>query len=257
MELKNSTLLVTGGTSGIGQELAKQLIEAGATVLVTGRSQEALNETKKKIPAVYTYISDVSKTTEIEKLLLDATRDFPQLNIIINNAGIMRLIDLQKAGSDLEDINREIATNLTGTIQMVQCFLPHLKKQQAAAIVNVSSVIAAMPLPAAPIYSAAKAGVHAYTRSLRMQLQGTSIKVFEVIPPSVGTNIQKNWGIQMDTSMDMPVEKMAAIIIKGMLADTPEIKPLMARLLLTMNALLPNTMMKIGNNMFKKMSAGK
>jgi len=256
MEVKNSTILITGGTSGIGLELAKQLSETGATVLITGRKPEALEEAKKKIPGVHTFISDVSSPSDIEKLFGDTTKQFPQLNIIINNAGIMRLIDLQKESSDLQDINKEIATNLTGTIQMVQRFLPHIKKQKSAAIVNVSSFIAAMPLPPAPIYSASKAGVHAFTRSLRLQLKGSTVKVFEVIPPSVGTNIQKNWGIQLDTSMDMPVEKMAAQIVKGMLRDTYEIKPFMARILLTMNALLPNTMMKLGNTLFSKMASG-
>jgi uncharacterized oxidoreductase len=254
MDLSSSTILITGGTSGIGFELAKQLIERGATVLITGRKINALNEAKKKIPGVHVFQSDVSKQQEIETLYASVIQQFPKLNILVNNAGIMRLIDLQQASSDLEDINREIATNLSGTIQMVQQFLPHLTQQKSAAIVNVSSAIAVMPLPLAPVYSASKAGVRAYTRALRLQLEGSPVKVFEVIPPSVGTNLQKEWGIAMDTSMDMPVEKMASVIVKALEKNTFEIKPMMTQILMKVNGLLPNTMIRIGNNMFKKMT---
>jgi uncharacterized oxidoreductase len=119
MDLKNSTILITGGTSGIGLTFAKQLIELGATVIVTGRKPEALNETKKQFPAIHTFQSDVSRPEDIEQLYKAVTSQFPDLNIIINNAGLMRLIDLQDTSLDLDNINREVATNLTGTIQMV------------------------------------------------------------------------------------------------------------------------------------------
>lgn len=223
-------------------------------MLITGRKKEALHEAKQKIPGVHIFQSDVANPQDIETLYAAAVQQFPSLNILINNAGIMRLIDVQQAPPDVHDINREIATNLSGTIQMVQRFLPQLTKQPSAAIVNVSSAIAVMPLPLAPVYSASKAGVRAYTRALRMQLSTGPVKVFEVIPPSVGTNLQKEWGIQLDTSMDMPVEKMAAAIVKGLERDTLEVIPIMTRILMAMNRLLPNTMMKIGNNMFKKMA---
>ncbi|WP_084332106.1 SDR family NAD(P)-dependent oxidoreductase [Runella limosa] len=142
MDLKNSTILITGGTSGIGLEFVKQLTKLGSTIIVTGRKLDALNETKKQFPNVHTFQSDVSNPRDIEKLHKEITLQFPDLNILINNAGLMRLIDVQDQSLDLENINREIATNLSGTVQMVHQFLPHLLKQKSAAIVNVSSGIA-------------------------------------------------------------------------------------------------------------------
>ena len=185
MQLKDSTILITGGTSGIGLELVKQLTKEGAHLIITGRNADALKETKRQYPEVHIFQSDVSKPEDIERLYQQVTQQFPQLNILINNAGLMRLIDLQDSGNGLEDITHEIATNLSGTIQMVHQFLPHLLKQHAAAIVNVSSGIAFMPYSVAPIYSATKAGVHAYTQALRLQLENTRVKVFEMIPPGV------------------------------------------------------------------------
>lgn len=133
MDLKNSTILITGGTAGMGLEFVKQLTEIGAKVIVTGRNLEALFETKKQFPDIHTFQSDVSNPKDINDLYDTVTTLFPDLNLIINNAGIMRLIDLQDQSLDLENINREVDTNLTGTIQMVHQFLPHLltKNRQA------------------------------------------------------------------------------------------------------------------------------
>ncbi len=133
MDLKNSTILITVGTSGIGLELVKQLTARGAEIIVTGRNQRVLEETKRKFPEVNIFQSDVSKPENIDSLYAAVTGRFPKLNIIINNAGEMRLIDLQDSSMDLFDINREITTNLSGTIRMAHRFLPHLLKQPAEA----------------------------------------------------------------------------------------------------------------------------
>lgn len=198
MKLQNSTILITGGTSGIGLELVKQLTEKAANIIITGRNLDALNETKKKFPNVHVFQSDVSNPNDIKQLYQDITQQFPDLNIIINNAGLMRLIDVQDRTMDLENITREIDTNLSGTIQMVHQFLPHLLTKKSAAIVNISSGIALMSYSSAPVYSASKAGVRAYTQALRMQLDGTNVKVFEIIPPGVNTNLQNDWVMQPD-----------------------------------------------------------
>lgn len=245
MDLKNSTVLITGGTSGIGLELVRQLTGEGATIIVTGRNIDALNATKKQFPKVHTFQSDVSNPKDIEQLYKDVTQQFPDLNIIINNAGLMRLIDLQDTSMDLENINREITTNLSGTIQMVHQFLPHLLTKKSAAIVNVSSGIAFMSYSAAPIYSATKAGVRAYTQALRLQLEDTSVKVFEMIPPGVNTNLQNDWAVQPNPGMMMNADKMVSIAIKDLKNDKPELKPFLISILKVASRIFPGINFKI------------
>lgn len=257
MDLKNSTILITGGTSGIGLELVKQLTEQGADIIVTGRSLNALEETKMKFPGVHIFQSDVSDRQEIARLYNDVIARFPQLNILINNAGLMRLIDLQDASLDLSDINREIATNLTGTVQMVHQFLPHLLTRPSAAIVNVSSGIAFMPYSSAPVYSATKAGVRAYTQALRLQLEDTKVKVFELIPPGVNTNLQNDWVIKPNPAMMMNADKMVEVVISGLRKDKPELRPAIIGVIQFAARLVPGLLINFGHREFKRFKEAK
>jgi uncharacterized oxidoreductase len=252
MDLKNSTILITGGTSGIGLELVKQLTEQGSTIIVTGRKQEALNDTKRRFPKIHVFRSDVSDPQDIERLYEVVTQQFPDLNVIVNNAGEMRLLDVQDASKDLKNITREIDINLTGTIRMVHQFLPYLIKKRTAAIMNVSSAIAFMPYSTAPVYSASKAGVHAYSLALRLQLNKTSVKVFELVPPGVNTNLQNDWVLPPNPSQMMDVDKLVSVAIKGLLNDTPEIKPLLVNVIKFLSRLMPNQLMKLGHKEFEK-----
>ncbi|PWG79261.1 SDR family oxidoreductase [Pararcticibacter amylolyticus] len=252
MDLKNSTILITGGTSGIGLELVKQLGEKGATIIVTGRKMEALEQTKKRFPKVHTFQSDVSDPGEIRKLYQNVVGQFPELNILINNAGEMRLIDMQDASYSLEDLTREININLSGTIQMAHLFLQHLMKKPSAAIVNVSSAIAFMAYSSAPVYSASKAGAHAFTMALRLQLKDTGVKVLELIPPGVNTNLQNGWVLQPNQSQMMDVDKLVAVAVKGLASDTPEIKPGMVKVLKFLSRVIPNALMNFGHKEFGK-----
>lgn len=257
MDVKNSTILITGGTSGIGLELVKQLTLQGANVIVTGRKLDALNGTKKQFPVVHTFQSDVSNPRDIEQLYKDVTQQFPELNILINNAGLMRMIDVQDTSLDLENINREIVTNLTGTIQMTHQFLPHLLTKKSAAIVNVSSGIALMSYSSAPIYSASKAGVRAYTQALRLQLEDTNVKVFEMIPPGVNTNLQKDWAQQPNPGQMMRVDDMVKVAIKGMQQDKKELHPFLISIIKFASRIAPGLLLKIGHREFKKSKAQK
>ncbi|HTI93939.1 MAG TPA: SDR family NAD(P)-dependent oxidoreductase, partial [Puia sp.] len=198
MELRNNTILITGGTSGFGLEFAAQLQKLGNTILITGRNQSRLDETKKLLPGIHTFQSDVSDPQAIEALYRQVTQQFPDLNILINNAGEMRRIILQDAAATtvtaasaattgLSDITREIDINLSGPIRMIQQFLPHLRKKASAAIVNVTSGLALVPLPLAPVYGATKSGLRSYTQSLRAQLKHTPVKVFELVAPGART----------------------------------------------------------------------
>lgn len=252
MDLKNSTILITGGTSGIGLELVKQLTGMGSTIIVTGRKQEALDNTKRRFPKIHVIQSDVSEPQDIKRLYEEVTTQYPDLNIIVNNAGEMRLLDVQDDRKDLENITREIDINLTGTIRMVHQFLPHLIKKPSAAIVNVSSAIAFTPYSTAPVYSASKAGVHAYTLALRLQLDKTSVKVFELIPPGVNTNLQNDWVLPPNPGQMMDVDKLVSVAIKGLKNDTLEIKPLLVNVVKFLSRLIPNQLMKLGHKEFEK-----
>jgi len=238
MELKNSTILITGGSSGIGFEFVKQLIaHQPAAILITGRDISRLEQVRQQYPQVHIFQSDVSDPEAIRQLAETVTAQFPELNIVINNAGIMRYINLLDTGQ--QDITAEIAIDLSGPILMVQQFLPHLLTRSSAAIINVSSGLAFIPFPISPVYSAAKAGLRAYTRVLRLQLKDTNIKVFELAPPSTETPLQKDFTGLVDSSHNMAVDKMIGITIKGLLNDQLEIKPGFSKVLKLMSRLMP------------------
>lgn len=244
MRLSGNTVLITGGTSGIGYEFAAQFLKRGNTVIVTGRDEGSLEQARKSLPGVNTFQSDVSDWKAIPLLFDSVTKKFPSLNVLINNAGIMRKINLLDRGIDLEDISREIDTDLTGPVRMVKQFLPHLKAQEFAAIVNVSSGLAFVPLPIAPIYCAAKAGVHSFTQSLRVQLKNTRISVFELAPPTTRTPLfSKDMEAPKDVRM-MDVSEMVAQAIKGLEKDHLEIRPGMSNILKLMSRVAPQFILK-------------
>jgi uncharacterized oxidoreductase len=226
MHLQNNTILITGGTSGFGYEFASRLIALGNTVIITGRNEQKLQETKTKLPAVHTIQSDVSKAEDIITLYNQVTRQFPALNIIINNAGEMRKMIIHDQNG-LTDITREIEINLMGPIRMVQQFLPHLRKQQHAAILNVTSGIALMAFPLTPIYSASKSGLRAFTQSLRVQLKNTGVKVFELVAPGSPTPLNDKFKDVDGFSPRgfVPAEKIVSEAIEGMKKDKSEIYP--------------------------------
>lgn len=256
MELKNSTVLITGGTSGIGLEFVSQLDKLGANIIITARNLEALEDTRRWFSNIHTIQSDVSNPREIEKLHEKVTKQFPDLNIIINCAGVMHQIDLYDNEFEIDKITNEIDTNLSGTIQMVHQFLPHLIKQKSAAIINVSSAIAFMSYSIAPVYSASKAGVHAYTKALRLQLEKSNVQVFEVLPPGVKTNLQNGWKIPPPEGRMMTADKAVADAIKDILKNKLEITPGLARIVKLLSRFAPNYIEKnVGHKEFKKLAA--
>jgi len=246
MELSNNTILITGGTSGLGLAFAKQLIDLGNTVIITGRDQPKLDLIKKTLPGVHVFQSDVSDPQAIASLYQQVISQFPELNILINNAGEMRKISLHDTSIDLLNITREVEINLMGPIRMVQQFLPHLKTKKSAAILNVTSGIALVPFPLSPIYGATKAGLRSYTKSLRVQLKKTNIKVFELVAPAANTPLgDKFIDVEgFDTKMLMEPDKLIAATIKGMQKDKFEMYPGFARMLNIMSRLAPGFILK-------------
>ena len=188
MQRSGNTILLTGGSSGIGLALAERLLQAGNQVIVTGRRAAMLEEAKRKVPGLVCEVSDSGNASDRERLVADLTKRFPGLNVLINNAGIQRHVNVQ-APEPWEQTREEIAINLEGPIHMVSLLLPHLLRQSSPAILNVSSGLAFAPLARVPVYSATKAALHSYTLSLRHQLKDTPVEVVEIIPPAVRSNL--------------------------------------------------------------------
>jgi uncharacterized oxidoreductase len=240
MNLQDNTILVTGGTSGFGFEFASKLIALGNTVIITGRNAEKLSEVKHKLSTVHTIQSDVSKAEDIISLYDQVTQQFPDLNIIINNAGEMRKISLHQEHS-LDDITREIEINLMGPIRMVQQFLPHLKKQKKAVIMNVTSGIALMPFAISPIYGASKSGLRSYTQALRIQLKHTNIKVIELVAPGSSTPLNDKFKNMDGFSADllMAPDKIVDAGINGIKNNKDEVYPGIAKLMRVLSRIAP------------------
>jgi uncharacterized oxidoreductase len=244
MKLERKTVLITGGTSGIGLELAKQLLERDNTVIVTGRDQEKLDATKWALPGVHIFKSDVSNPGAIAALHDSVLAQFPALDTLINNAGIMRNLNLSQ-DRDLDDVTREIEINLSGSVRMVQQFLPHLLTRKGALIVNVSSGLAFVPFPVSPVYCATKAAIHSFTQSLRVQLDGTSVTVIELAPPAVETPLLRGeFAEEMKGQKGMDVKTLANRAISGIEAGVLEIRPGLSNVLKAMSRIAPQFMLK-------------
>ena len=254
MKLERKTILLTGGTGGIGLALTKQLLARGNTVIVTGRDQSKLDEAARTLPGLQTARSDVSDPAEITRLHADMMARFPGLDTLINNAGIMRNLDLNRS-RDLTDVTREIDINLAGPVRMVQQFLPHLKTRPDALIVNVSSGLAFVPLPLSPVYCATKAAIHSFTQSLRVQLAGTTVTVIELAPPGVETPLFRDeFAEELKGQKAMAPEDLARRAIAGIEAGKLEIRPGQSNALKAMSRIAPNFMLNQMAKMVKRKS---
>lgn len=191
MNIQNNTVLITGGATGIGFSLAEKFVKAGNEVIVCGRREEKLKEAKEKLPQIHTKGCDLSKESERKMLFEWISSNFQNINILVNNAGIQRMVDFKKGTEELFAGEDEIEINLKAYVHLSAYFIPILSKKKEAAIINISSGLGFIPLVITPIYSATKAAIHSFSISLRHQLRNTSIKIFEVIPPTVDTQLDK------------------------------------------------------------------
>lgn len=225
MKLTARTILITGGSSGIGLELAGQLLDRGNVVIITGRNEQALAAAERRFPGLHALRSDVSDADGIRELHDTVTARFPKLDTLVNNAGVMRIVKLRE-DRPLEDVTREVDIDLTGPIRMVQQFLPQLRSRPNALIVNVSSGLAFVPFAISPIYSAAKAGIRAYTRCLRAQLDGGNVTVIELAPPLTETPlVDAEFAEQMGGQKGMVVDVLVRRAIAGIESGKTEIRP--------------------------------
>lgn len=206
MNLSGNTILITGGSTGIGLALAERLLKSGNTVIICGRREEKLQEARRLHPELHVQVCDVAMESERLALFEWIQSEFPGLNVLVNNAGIQHRMNLMESGKDWSHYQQEIAINLEAPIHLAMLFIPHLAKQKGAAIVNISSGLAFTPMAAAPIYSATKAAIHSFTTSLRYQLSAAGIEVIEVAPPAVNTDLAGKelhaFGVPLDEFTD-------------------------------------------------------
>jgi len=237
MKLTGRTILITGGSAGIGLAFARKFLELGNEVIVTGRRQSVLDQVKAKHPKLHTIQSDVADPAQIAALAARVKSDFPKLDVLMNNAGIMLHKNLTAPADELAALMAEVNVNVGGVITTTSAFIDILRANKGT-IINTSSALAFVPLPSAPIYSATKAAIHSYTQSLRFQLEETGVEVIELMPPAVKTDMTTELaegGVTV-ISTDELVKQSFALLKTGIL----EIRPGQSKQLAFMRRLAPN-----------------
>lgn len=218
MQLENNTIFITGGGTGIGRGLAEALHQRGNQVIISGRRQQALDETTAANPGMQSIVLDIEDPASLAAAAATLAAKYPKLNVLINNAGIMRLEDLHQPSVET-DVLATVTTNLLGPIRMTSALLGHLQQQPAATVINVTSGLAFIPLATTPTYSSTKAGLHSYTLSLRYQLKDTGVKVLELIPPYVQTDLLHG----ASDPRAMPLAEYIAEVMTLLATDADEI----------------------------------
>lgn len=191
MKLSGNTILITGGSTGIGLAFAERFMKAGNTVIVCGRRESALQDAEEQVPGLITRVCDLDMESERLALFDWVTANYPEVNVLVNNAGIQLRYNVLKADArdHWNDFRKEITTNIEAPFHLSMLFAPFFAAKETAAIINVTSGLAFTPFAIAPIYSASKAALHSFTISLRHQLSDTSVEVIEIAPPAVNTNL--------------------------------------------------------------------
>lgn len=221
MKLSGNTILITGGGTGIGLAFAERFLKAGNRVIVCGRREQALQQAKEKYPDLITRVCDLAIGSERTALFEWVMANHPEVNVLVNNAGIQLRFNVLKADAknDWAALSQEIATNIEAPFHLSVLFAPFLATKDASAIINVTSGLAFTPFAIAPIYSASKAALHSFTMSLRLQLSNTSVEVIEVAPPAVNTHLGGT-GLHVQGE---PLDAFADSIFQGLEAGLTEI----------------------------------
>ena len=217
MRIRGNTILITGGGSGIGRGLAEAFHAEGNRVVIAGRRKPLLDEVTASHPGMEGVVLDIADAGSIRDFAARLQTEYPALNVVIQNAGMMKVEDLQ--AGQVDDAEATVATNLLGPIRLTAALLPMLKAQPEATIMTVSSGLAFVPLAMTPTYCATKAAIHSYTQSLRYQLKATAVQVIELIPPYVRTEL--TGPRQASDPNAMPLADYIAETMK-LLKDSPE-----------------------------------
>lgn len=224
MKMHSNTIFITGGTSGIGRGLAEAFHKLGNQVIISGRREDRLRSICAANPGMRHFLLDVTDLSSIRSAARKIMEEFPGLNCVFNNSGIQRRHDFA-GGKPVDDaaMVAEIHTNLLGLIRVSAEFLPHLKNQPDATLLNVSSGLAFVPLSVFPVYCATKAAVHSFSLSLRQQLRGSKVKVIELIPPYVATELGGAAKAPSGALHQVSLENFIAETMKELAGDADEI----------------------------------
>jgi uncharacterized oxidoreductase len=226
MKMDSNTIFITGGGTGIGKGLAEAFHRLGNQVIISGRREDKLKTVCAANPGMRYRVLDVTGAAEVARVAAEVVREFPALNCVINNAGIQKYLDLTTDGGQQidQDIEEEIAINLLGAIRVLRAFLPQLKRVQGT-LINVTSGLAYVPRFHTPVYCATKAAMRSLTMSLRVQLADTGVKVIELVPPRVDTEL----GDAAPTPYTLPVNTFVDEAMKGLAAGADEVAVGMAK----------------------------
>lgn len=210
MKLSGNTVFITGGTSGIGRALAQAFHTRGNKVIVAGRRKALLDDIAKQHPGIDTVELDIGDAAQIREVAAQLIARYPALNVVINNAGIMPFDD---AGGPLDDAQAVhlVNTNLLGPVRVSGAFIEHLKRQPEATLINNSSVLAFVPIAQTALYSATKAAIHSYTLSQRFMLRDTSVRVLEIAPPWVDTDLIHKSGDPRAMPLDAFIDRKSVV----------------------------------------------
>ena len=224
MEMSGNTILITGGATGIGYAMAESFLEAKNEVIICGRRKERLLAAQKKHPQFHIKLCDVTEDADRRALVEWATANFSNLNILVNNAGVQRDIDFTKGVTEYLDGESEIKINLEAPIILSGMIVPHLTGKKEAAIINVTSGLGFVPAARMPVYSATKAAMHAFSMALRHQLMKVGIKVFEIVPPAVDTELNPEGRAKRGSfKAGLSPGEFAASVMKSLKNDVFEI----------------------------------
>ncbi|MBN7807138.1 SDR family oxidoreductase [Agrobacterium rosae] len=219
MNVTGNTILITGGGTGIGRALAEAFHALGNKVIISGRREAVLKEVTAANPGMAWTTMDATDAEGIRTFADKLISDHPDLNAVINNAGIMKNEDIKAAPDYLETAEETITTNLLAPIRLTAALLPHFLKKPKAAVLTVSSGLAFVPMVATPTYSATKSAIHGYSMAIREQLKGTSVDVIEIVPPYVQTTLQGDH--QATDERAMPLEAYISEVM-DILTNQPE-----------------------------------
>ena len=212
MQMDHNVILITGGGSGIGRGLAEAFQALGNQVIIAGRRRQALEATVAANPGMRALPLDIQDAASVKAFAATVAEQFPTLNVLINNAGIMRAENLLAQQEDLADLEAIVATNLLGPLRLTAALLPLLRRQPRATIMNVSSGLAFLPLALTPTYCATKAALHSYTESLRYQARDTSLEILELAPPYVATDLMNGAHDPRAMPLDAFIKEVMAIL---------------------------------------------